>query len=154
MKKLLLTLLITLMTIGYTPVYAEEKSSLLLGGVSHHFKTTDYTNSIHNTLGGIYKDKWLLTYFENSYGEHSVAAGYAFQDRFPAINIQLYVGVIHGYDRCFGKFSEKDIRENKSKAIACPMLAPAISINTGYNWEPQFTLFGDALVLSARYNFD
>lgn len=152
-EKFILSIVIILIGIflAGTLAEAEERPTLILGGVSHHFFTEDYTNSSHNVLAIEYRNV-IAGYMKNSYDNDSFVLAYSGKlYSGELVNIGLYLGAVRGYDKCFGKFTPEE--EGDDKAEACPFIAPQININTGYNLKPQLTLFGDALVLSARYEF-
>lgn len=134
-----------------TTCKADEKPSVILGGVSHHFLTEDHTNSNHNVVAVEYKSV-IAGYMKNSYDNDSFFAAWShIFDRTKYFDMGIYIGAVRGYDECFDKFSEGE--EHKDKVIACPIIAPYMIINVDYPVKPQLTLFGDALTASARYDF-
>ena len=137
---------------AYIPKVNAE-TSITFGGVSHHFITEDYENSMHNTLAITY-NKVMVGYFKNSYDNDSFIAGYAFNVKDEKyFTMDLIVAAVRGYDKCYGKFTDEENRQGKSKIEVCPMLAPTFIFKVDYPVKPQLTLFGDALTLSANYKF-
>lgn len=144
---------IVLVCIGVLLTYnVKAEDNLLLGGISHHFTSESYTNSNHRVFGYL-GEKYVASYFRNSHDQDSFMAGYVLTNDYERTKLQLFLGGIHGYDRCFGAFSEEDKAKGKKPKMLCPMIAPALTFKTDFIVDPILMLFGDALVLSAKYKF-
>lgn len=146
-------LFITLCILTYTLVIysATAETSVNLGGVSTHLISRDTTTSFHRAVVVNHND-YLAGYLKNSYGNDSFVAGYRVFDHYAdSLQTDIHLGVVRGYDKCYGKFSDKE--GGKSKIIACPLVIISTTIDTGTRIKPTISLWGDALVLTAKYNF-
>lgn len=142
---------ILVFTLGVIIIEEVRADSLYLGGVSHHFISDDTTESFHRAV--LYeKGDFLGGYVYNSYGEDSFVGAYnIYNEVNKGHSVDVFLGAVRGYDKCYGKF-EKGEKE-KSKVLACPILVINATIHTDTYIKPVLSLWGDALVLTGRIDF-
>lgn len=128
----------------------KAENSLVFGGVSHHFISDDTNNSFHRALVLNYED-YLIGYLRNSYNQDSFVAAYrVYKDVKKDHTTEIYLGAVRGYDKCYGKFERES---SDKKIIACPLITINVTIETDTKVKPMLSLWGDALVLTGKYNF-
>lgn len=132
---------------------AEEPYSITFGGVSHHLVSEDTTTWFHNAVI-LQKGDLLAGYTKNSYGQDSFVAAYkVWEERKPSTLTELSLGVVRGYDKCYGRYSDEQRSEGKSKVWGCFLPLVTITYLIDSPVQPQLSLWGDALVLTGKYTF-
>lgn len=128
-----------------------KADSVQFGGFSYHIVSEDTNTNFHRAL--IYEaDGLTFGYLKNSHGNDSFMGAYRIWDeRDKGTTTEIYLGAVRGYEKCYGDFNKGDTK--KDKVIACPLLLINVTIETGTKVKPVISLWGDALVLSGRYNF-
>lgn len=124
--------------------------SIIFGGLSTHLVNKETNTWFHRTL--LYqKDALTIGYLKNSYGQDSwLVAGEIYSYNIDTIEAKLHLGIVRGYDRCYGKFEEGRVGK---KAIACGLPILSITLLTESKIQPQLSLWGDAVVWTGKYNF-
>lgn len=134
--------------------HSEEPLTVNLGGVSHHTVSED-TNTWFHRAAVFQRGNWIGGYLRNSYGEDSFVAGYrVYHERKGAVTTEVLLSAVRGYDKCYGKFTQKERSLGKKKVNACFLPLITATIHTGTVIEPQISLWGDALVLTGKYSFN
>lgn len=133
-----------------SPIIKAE-TSLVFGGVSHHFITKDSTNNFHRVFLIKHND-FLFGYVRNSYDQDSFVGAYnIFEAITKNVNFDIYFGAVRGYDKCYGTFQESE--KNKSKVLACGLFIFNATIKTDTYVKPMVSLWGDALVFTGKIDF-
>ena len=142
--------IVILCCILFSPLVKAE-TSLVFGGVSHHFISKDTTNNFHRAFI-INHNNYLVGYVRNSYDQDSFVAAYRiYNENRENYTTDVYFGAVKGYDKCYGKFSEKE--NGDSKVLACGLLVINVTIKTNTYIKPMFSLWGDALVFTGKIDF-
>lgn len=129
----------------------KAETSLIFGGLSHHFITKDHTNYFHRAFLIDHND-FLFGYVRNSYDQDSFVAAYKiFKESPKDYDFDVYIGAVRGYDKCYGVFEEDE--KNKRKTFACGLLVFNATIKTNSYIKPVISLWGDALVLTGKIDF-
>ena len=151
MYKRIILLAVLLMLSKY--LCAEEPVEVIFGGLSYHTYSKDTTTWFHRALF-VQKGDYLGGYARNSYGNDSFFAGYRLWNLTNSyITTEVTIGAVRGYDKCYGSFSDVERESGKNKVEACPLLLISVTAETGTDIKPQVSLWGDALVLTAKYTF-
>jgi hypothetical protein len=147
-----LALLVTVSLLKLPTAHAE--TTAYLGGWSTHpFSNHDYNES-HN-LVAVEHSGWTVGFFDNSYDEDTLAAGYHIKPKLTRLGewqAGAVAGVSYGYRDC----SKGWDREGQRRRF-CPMLAPSLSYNgwteaTGV--KPTFLVLGPAAVVTVGVDLD
>jgi hypothetical protein len=129
----------------------KAETSLVFGGISHHFISEKPTNNFHRVFLIDHND-FLFGYVRNSYDQDSFVVTYnIFKENSQNYEFDVYLGAVRGYDRCYGTFQENE--NNKSKVIACGLVVFNVTIKTETYVKPMFSLWGDALVFTGKIDF-
>ena len=132
-------ILLTLLLATATPAHAEL--ALLAGGWSTHLSSGDY-NETHEATLVEYKN-YMAGTFTNSYGRETWVAGYGGAIQRGHWRLSGHVGLMRGYERCYGAGRDGD------NTKICPMAYPALTY-TRYRVQPQLGLLGEAVVFIVR----
>lgn len=137
MKKAIFTLLM-LVTLQASADY------VYLGAWSKHFDYVKATNETHN-LVAYERNNWLVGYYNNSYDDDTVMAGYKFKRQLGENwQASVAVGVSYGYRACMEK---SDGLEDKR---VCPAFFPELTY-TKYRLQPSFIMMGDGVAVALRF---
>ena len=143
-------IIIFILAIGYLSEPVKADTSIQFGGISTHLISKDTNTWFHNAII-IGKGKYAMGYLKNSYGNDSFMVTIkTYEKNFNKVLVDVYVGAVRGYDRCYGKFDDD---YNNSKVFACPLVVINATLKTNTVIEPVISLWGDAVVLTGRYKF-
>lgn len=138
---ILMALLVTVSLITLPTAHAD--TTAYLGGWSDHpFSDHEY-NENHRLLA-VEHDGWTAAFFDNSYDEDTLAAGYHFKPQLTRLGhfqAGAVAGLSYGYRDCRKGWD----REGQRRRV-CPMLAPSLSY-TG--WEDATSIKPTVLVLGS-----
>ena len=113
----------------------------------------DTTTWFHNAVI-LQKGKFQGGYVKNSYGQDSFVAAYqVWKEVKPTVTSELSLGIVKGYDKCYGRHTDEEREAGKSKVWGCFLPLFTMTIETGTEIKPQISLWGDALVLTGKYTF-
>lgn len=124
------------------PVMADPY--LYTGAWSKHISSEDY-NETHKMLALEYRGV-IGGYFENSYSEDALFAGYRFTRQWRDFEGGLMVGAVYGYRHCIKGWDESDRQ-------ICPMISPSVTY-TAYPVQPSVFAVANAIGINIRTDLE
>lgn len=128
----------------FVAAFRAGADSVYIGGWSTHIASPDRQYNQNHNLIAYDSDEWLFAAFRNSYDRDSFAVAKGWHKNTSQFRLSMYGGVVYGYRSCYGDEGEE--------GRICPLIVPSVAW-TGYRVQPALFLMGEALVLSARYQF-
>lgn len=121
--------------------HAHAETALMAGGWSHHLSSGEYTETHKAVM--VEHGNYLAGTFTNSYGRETWALGYGGAIQRGHWRLSGHVGLMRGYERCYGAGQPGD------NTKVCPMAYPALTY-TRHRVQPQVGLLGEAVVFIVR----
>lgn len=123
--------------------------AIYVGAWSKHINPSDQVNNENHKMIAVEYKGYLVSSFENSFGNHTVALGKRFE-LFETENFKgaVYIGATYGYQGSCDQRSKK--RSNKS--VVCPLVVPEI-VYTKYKTQIAVSLMGNAIAMGPRWEF-